>query len=232
MKTFIRSVLGIIGLTAVIIIHEAGHFFAALFFGVPVTTFSVGFGPALWTFPTRWTTFQVAILPLGGYVELLSSALDTQSYWVKAIILLAGIASNLLSAYLMLIIIGCVTNGFSGILLAGGEMKAIAKGLRDVPGKFFAKEKPVIIGPFKIISLIGQSVEMGWRQLLYVLAFLSINVALFNLLPLPFLDGGQLWGYTVAELIGYLGEQITYLLLILLILLFILRVISKTAEKK
>lgn len=231
MKTYIRSILGIIGLTVVIIIHELGHFLAALYYNVAVPIFSIGFGPALWQVPTRWTTFQIAVLPLGGYVELSPAALDAQSYGAKVIIMMAGIASNLVSAYLMLVLLAVRANGFTSFSLALQELKAIARGLRDVPGKFFSKEKPVIIGPFKIISMVGKSFEMGAYQGLYILVFLSINIALFNLLPLPFLDGGQLAWYTMQELTHYVGQRAAYLMVIVLMLISILRMISKSAQR-
>jgi regulator of sigma E protease len=34
--------------------------------------------------------------------------------------------------------------------------------------------------------------KSGWDNVFYLLAFLSINVAVLNLLPIPILDGGQI----------------------------------------
>lgn len=45
-------------------------------------------------------------------------------------------------------------------------------------------------GPVLIAKIIGQSVEYGFMSLLYIAAFLSVNLGFFNLLPFPALDGG------------------------------------------
>lgn len=56
---------------ALVLVHELGHFLAARAFGVKVLTFSLGFGPALLRFRGRETTYQLALLPFGGFVKLL-----------------------------------------------------------------------------------------------------------------------------------------------------------------
>jgi regulator of sigma E protease len=47
-------------------------------------------------------------------------------------------------------------------------------------------------GPIAIARASGQAAASGFAQLLQLTAFLSINVAIFNLLPIPILDGGQI----------------------------------------
>lgn len=47
-------------------------------------------------------------------------------------------------------------------------------------------------GPVGIVSVIGQAVRMGADQLLNLLALLTVNLGIFNLLPFPALDGGRL----------------------------------------
>src|SRR5437764_449971 len=61
-----------LGLSFVIFIHELGHFLAAKWCDVHVTTFSIGFGPAIpgCRFKRGETTYKLAILPLGGYVQM------------------------------------------------------------------------------------------------------------------------------------------------------------------
>ncbi len=56
---------------ALVLVHELGHFLAARAFGVKVLTFSLGFGPALLRVRGRETTYQLALLPFGGFVKLL-----------------------------------------------------------------------------------------------------------------------------------------------------------------
>lgn len=47
-------------------------------------------------------------------------------------------------------------------------------------------------GPVMIGGAAAQAAKMGWEPLLRLLALISINVAVFNLLPVPVLDGGQI----------------------------------------
>jgi regulator of sigma E protease len=53
-------------------------------------------------------------------------------------------------------------------------------------------------GPIAIARVSVQSAKGGWESLLALIAYLSINLAVLNLLPIPVLDGGQVL-LTVAE---------------------------------
>ncbi len=48
-------------------------------------------------------------------------------------------------------------------------------------------------GPVGIVSVIGDAVSIGLEPLLMVLALLTVNLGVFNLLPVPALDGGRLF---------------------------------------
>jgi regulator of sigma E protease len=60
----------VLGIGLVIFVHEAGHFLAARLCGVRVHVFSLGFGPRLFGWRRGSTTYQVAAVPLGGYVRM------------------------------------------------------------------------------------------------------------------------------------------------------------------
>ena len=47
-------------------------------------------------------------------------------------------------------------------------------------------------GPVGIISVISDAAKVGFLSVLTLLAFISINLGIFNILPLPALDGGRL----------------------------------------
>jgi regulator of sigma E protease len=47
-------------------------------------------------------------------------------------------------------------------------------------------------GPIAIARTSFEAAKSGWEELLGLLAFLSINVAVLNMLPIPLLDGGQI----------------------------------------
>ena len=47
-------------------------------------------------------------------------------------------------------------------------------------------------GPVGIVTAIGQAASYGWQDLLEMLALITVNVGIFNLLPIPALDGCKL----------------------------------------
>lgn len=112
---FLQIVLaGILVLGPLIAIHEYGHFWVARRCGVKVLTFSIGFGPALWSRTGRdGTEYRLSAIPLGGYVRMLderegdvpeslqSLAFNRQSVSVRMAIVAAGPLINLLFAVLL-----------------------------------------------------------------------------------------------------------------------------------
>ncbi|MEG6615728.1 RIP metalloprotease RseP [Peptococcaceae bacterium 1198_IL3148] len=70
-------------------------------------------------------------------------------------------------------------------------------------GKMFTNEAPVDLGgPVAIVSEISNAAQMGIFQLLQLAAFLSINLGLFNLFPIPALDGSRLLFLTWEKIVG------------------------------
>jgi len=63
-------VYAILGLGVLIVVHELGHMLVARSFGMRVDRFSVGFGPALARWYGNQTTYQIALIPLGGFVQI------------------------------------------------------------------------------------------------------------------------------------------------------------------
>lgn len=59
-----------LGIGLVIFVHELGHFLAARACGVRVEIFSLGFGPRVFGWRRGATTYQLALLPLGGFVRM------------------------------------------------------------------------------------------------------------------------------------------------------------------
>lgn len=49
-----------------------------------------------------------------------------------------------------------------------------------------------ISGPLGIASLTYQATQLGWSYVIQFAAMLSVNLAIFNLLPIPALDGGRI----------------------------------------
>lgn len=50
-----------------------------------------------------------------------------------------------------------------------------------------------VTGPVGIAVMVGQAARAGWAQLLLLAAALSANLGLFNILPIPVLDGSRLF---------------------------------------
>lgn len=63
-------------------------------------------------------------------------------------------------------------------------------------------------GPILIVQTAAQSADSGFSTLLIFMAAISINLAVFNLLPIPVLDGGQLAIITAEGVMGRpIGEK-------------------------
>ena len=62
--------LVIIGISALIFVHEFGHYICARLAGVRVLVFSLGFGRRIWGFKKGGTDYRLSLLPIGGYVQV------------------------------------------------------------------------------------------------------------------------------------------------------------------
>jgi regulator of sigma E protease len=67
----LKIVGGILMLGVLVFVHELGHFLIAKWCRVKVLKFSLGFGPRLFSRTWGETEYQVCIIPLGGYVQML-----------------------------------------------------------------------------------------------------------------------------------------------------------------
>jgi regulator of sigma E protease len=94
-----------------IVIHELGHFWAARFFGIHVSTFSIGFGPKLLAFRRGQTEYRIAWIPFGGYVRMAGeqpgdepdpNGFTSKPRWQRLIVVLAGPAMNVVLAVALL----------------------------------------------------------------------------------------------------------------------------------
>jgi len=94
-------------------IHEYGHYWVAKRCGVKVLTFSIGFGKPLLTWQRGETQWQLAAIPLGGYVKMLDEreapvadhelhrAFNQQTPLRRMAIVVAGPLANFLLAILV-----------------------------------------------------------------------------------------------------------------------------------
>ena len=110
----------VLGLAFVVFFHELGHFLAAKWCDVNVTTFSIGFGPAIWARKWGETIYQLAAIPLGGYVQMVGqvdgdeasdgSDNDPRSFRNKGVgqrmlIISAGVIMNVILALIAYVVV-------------------------------------------------------------------------------------------------------------------------------
>lgn len=184
---------GLIGISLIILIHEMGHFLFAQFFGVPTPLFSIGFGPALYSFSIGQTVFQISLLPFGGYVEMNEEILASLPYLYKMLVVSAGILFNLMFAYIILLYYSIQRHT---------SLKDTIFNTITYDQKEELQTENTIMGPIGIINLIGKSLAINPHLFWFILAILSLNVGLFNILPLPFFDGGKAFIFTIEAIMG------------------------------
>lgn len=158
----------LVGLGALIIFHEFGHFWVARRLGVKVLRFSIGFGPSIY----KWygkdgVEYVVALIPLGGYVKMLDEregdvpeserkfAFNTKPVSSRIAIVLAGPAFNIIFAvfaYWLMFMIG-------------------VKGLVPMIGQIDQDSIAGVAGlaPYQEIVKVGEQSTNTWQQVLHAL---------------------------------------------------------------
>lgn len=140
----------VLALSIIVTIHEFGHYIVARWSGIKADVFSVGFGPSLIGRTDRHgTRWQIAAIPLGGYVKFRGDAdpasvggdeaalaqmtpderrqtLDGAPLWARAATVAAGPVFNFITAILV----------FAGVVLVTGlpTDKVTVADLFDLPG--------------------------------------------------------------------------------------------------
>jgi len=84
-------------------------------------------------------------------------------------------------------------------------------------------------GPIMIVQMAGDQAKEGAANLIYFIAFISINLAMVNFLPIPVLDGGHLLFFSIELLMGRpvnirtreIAQQVgVFILLMLMVFVF------------
>jgi regulator of sigma E protease len=82
-------------------------------------------------------------------------------------------------------------------------------------------------GPIMIAKMAGDQAKQGVDKLVQFIAFISINLAIINLLPIPVLDGGHLLFFSIEAIIRRpvsikvreVAQQVGLFILIMLMIL-------------
>ena len=95
-----------------------------------------------------------------------------------------------------------------------GPAKAIVESVRynvqtvedtfRIIGKIFSRElsaKGALAGPLEIAKQSGAAARRGFKELLLLMGFISLSIAIMNLMPIPILDGGQIFILAVEGVI-------------------------------
>lgn len=113
MQIFITIVVFLVIFSALILIHEFGHFTAAKRAGVKVEEFGMGLPPRIWGVKKGETLYSINWIPFGGFVRMLGedgeskknqNSFASKSPAVQLWIVSAGVVMNLLLSFVLLTI--------------------------------------------------------------------------------------------------------------------------------
>ena len=207
----LQVLAALFGISAIVIVHEAGHLFAARWFGIRVTHFSLGFGPVLAKYRPRGsaTTFQLCAIPFLASVTVAGmnptepvapndpTLFPNKSLLARTLTIAGGPIANYLLAMLLVF----------ALAVAGSRQASVGEAARlsvTVPAALTIENLAGIaklvanrtteglVGPVGMGKLIAEQAERGLSDFVGISIMISVALGLFNLLPLPFLDGGRL----------------------------------------
>ena len=181
-----------------ILIHEAGHLIGARLAGIKIEKFSIGFGPRLFSFKRNETEYRLSLIPVGGYVMPAVQDTDEFSKYPlssRIVFSLAGPLANILCA---VIIFASIKLTSSDLTLSSILFVPITETVRiaglivvSIPDLFEHPDR--LSGVIGIVSHGAKTFSHNATRLASLGALLSINLAIFNLIPIPPLDGGKIF---------------------------------------
>lgn len=205
---FLGALTGLAVLVTVIIIHELGHMGAALLFGIRVKAFMVGLGPVLWRKQVNLqkegpTSLELRPFLIGGGVDIDENEVRALPQSKQVAIFLAGPLMNLIAGWFVV---------FLGVIVMFIKVDAsLVQAWRIVLMAFWGASKATLlalqysllglkeltvgnvsnlVGPVGFVAGAAHAGQDFWGRLA-LLELVNIGVGIFNLLPIPPLDGGR-----------------------------------------
>lgn len=213
--------LSILVLLVIVILHEGGHFLACVLLGIPVKAlyFGVPLGSRL-TLRLDLGKYPLYIspLPLIAAVEVDEGRLDQVPLWRRIVMYAAGPLVNLLSAAVLVIAILGWSEGLAALADLG---QAVLFGVNMI----LSGQMPIheaVCGPVGAVAISSEIITEGGYIPGSLLTFvlISASIGVFNLLPIPGLDGGRMvvdvlvaWGLPKSW-----GRVLTVVFMVLLLI--------------
>ena len=127
-----------------------------------------------------------------------------------------------------------------------GENGRIIRLTKDLIGQVFVGKRSArdtLAGPIQIATFAGEAAKQGPVTVLHLMGVLSLNLGVFNLLPIPVLDGGLIFMILIDAALGVFGfslalrvkekmMQVGFVLLMLLMAFVIFNDVSKRFPSK
>lgn len=110
MLTIISSILVF---SAIVLVHEFGHYKAAKSVGIKVYEFAIGMGPTLLKREKNGTIYSIRAVPIGGFVQMegeeedvrTSTSFSTKTVWQRFLVIFSGPLMNFMLALALFVII-------------------------------------------------------------------------------------------------------------------------------
>ena len=77
-----------------------------------------------------------------------------------------------------------------------------ALSLKTIAEKIYHKQAPDMAGPIGIFELVGKGVHSGAEDYFFLIALISVAIGMFNLFPIPILDGGHICFFIIEGITG------------------------------
>ena len=184
----LQIILAILAFGILVIVHEFGHFITAKRGGVQVNEFWIGMGPTLLKKQHNGTLYCLKLLPFGGacVMEGEDGESENERAFGKASLprrMLIGLnfaeQPNSIGMHLNM----AARTSVNYARLVWSSLGMLVTGQVGVDQ---------LSGPVGVAEVMASTARYSISAFLQLVAFISINLGVMNLLPLPALDGGRL----------------------------------------